>query len=56
MSAGRTPTTRPPPALDSVQLAPGSFTLVLTYAIAGRRATLRQNVRVVKRPSPAPSS
>jgi hypothetical protein len=41
--------------LDPVQLAPGSYTLVLTYVIAGRRATLHQNVRV-KRRSPAPRS
>ena len=32
--------------LDSVRLAPGSYTLVLTYTLDGRRAKLRQSVRV----------
>jgi hypothetical protein len=32
--------------LNSVRLAPGRYTLVLTYTVGGRRATLRESVRV----------
>lgn len=32
--------------LDSVRLAPGRYTLVITYMLDGRRATLREGVRV----------
>ena len=32
--------------LASVRLAPGRYALVVTYTLAGRRATLRQSLRV----------